>query len=649
MKSVGTRTTLPRGPPLSRRGPSDRGFGAEHLLPPPSASEGTGSSVDRGGSCSMATDRPRLAGADSTTAAASNLERVPSASDRPEGSGPARREAPRAPGAVGVDVCGNPASYRGEKVAEGKAPGKARERSSTRAGGRTPPEILPVSGKLEQNNSAVVRPSAFKPVVPKSFHSMQNLVGHAGGGGGVGGRTAVGAAGSDAPQSLSEQDSPERERTGANGGQGGMSDSGRNSLTSLPTYAGPGSAYGRPTALGPLSNGLSASDSGRSSSGKSSSSYHRLCHLGDTPAAVRPSPSSDDVIQDLEDRLWEKEQEVLHMRRNLDQSEAAIAQVFDEKQRVWEHEMEELRQNYAGRLQQVSRRAQRSQQALQAQVARLQQDKGRLQEEIGALLAQRDKLERMCLDYRKEQADLLPRLEETKWEVCQKAGEISLLKQQLRDSQNEVTQRAGDMVALRSRLKELNAQLRQREEAMLGLKDSYSSKSLLRDRLVVFEAEVLGLKRALGELSYAGERATGGPGGCSGSGGGGSLPLQSDEAKAQRREAGELQQQLERLQGELRLERQQRELQALTFAQERHTWQDEKQRVLKYQARLQLSYVETLQRNQALEERVGQLGAKLVTSAGSPKAPVCFNDVSGILGNLVPHHCTLAAVTKNDH
>ncbi|KAK1801339.1 hypothetical protein P4O66_023010 [Electrophorus voltai] len=688
MKSVGTRTTLPRGPPLSRRGPSDHGFGAERLLPPPSASEGTDSSVDRGGSCSMATDRPRLAGADSTTAAASNLERAPSASDRPEGSGPARREAPRAPGAVGVDVCGNPASYRGEKVAEGKAPGKARERSSTRAGGRTPPEILPVSGKLEQNNSALVRPSAFKPVVPKSFHSMQNLVGHAGGGGGVGGRTTVGAAGSDAPQSLSEQDSPERERTGANGGQGGMSDSGRNSLTNLPTYAGPGSAYGRPTALGPLSastshinrlgmaaapldklerpnyqNGLSASDSGRSSSGKSSSSYHRLCHLGDTPAAVRPSPSSDDVIQDLEDRLWEKEQEVLHMRRNLDQSEAAIAQVFDEKQRVWEHEMEELRQNYAGRLQQVSRRAQRSQQALQAQVARLQQDKGRLQEEIGALLAQRDKLERMCLDYRKEQADLLPRLEETKWEVCQKAGEISLLKQQLRDSQNEVTQRAGDMVALRSRLKELNAQLRQREEAMLGLKDSYSSKSrelercegelkktlaevsVLRDRLVVFEAEVLGLKRALGELSYAGERATGGPGGCSGSGGG-SLPwgglrsphtpegpvpacplgasadpllsLQSDEAKARRREAGELQQQLERLQGELRLERQQRELQALTFAQERHTWQDEKQRVLKYQARLQLSYVETLQRNQALEERVGQLGAKLVTSAGSP-------------------------------
>ena len=41
------------------------------------------------------------------------------------------------------------------------------------------------------------------------------------------------------------------------------------------------------------------------------------------------------------------------MRRNLDQSEAAIVQVFEEKQRVWERQMEELRQNYASRLQQV--------------------------------------------------------------------------------------------------------------------------------------------------------------------------------------------------------------------------------------------------------------------------------------------------------
>ena len=82
------------------------------------------------------------------------------------------------------------------------------------------------------------------------------------------------------------------------------------------------------------------------------------------------------------------------------------------------------------------------------------------------------------------------------WQVCQKAGEISLLKQQLRESQAEVTQRAGEMVALRGQLKELNAQLREREDAMLGLKDSYSSKSRELEKC---EGE---LRRTLSEVRF---------------------------------------------------------------------------------------------------------------------------------------------------
>lgn len=154
--------------------------------------------------------------------------------------------------------------------------------------------------------------------------------------------------------------------------------------------------------------------------------------------------------------------------------------------------------------------------------------------------------------------------------------------------------------------------------------------SVLREKLGVFEAEVLGLKQALGELSEGrgGGAAWGAP----------ALPhgppepapapppetllsLQSDEAKVQRQEADDLRRQLERLQGELRLERQQRERQALTFAQERHTWQGEKERVLQYQTQLQLSYVEMLQKNQALEQRVGQLSSKLSPAPSPPTPP----------------------------
>lgn len=206
-----------------------------------------------------------------------------------------------------------------------------------------PVRVKPFPALLYQDPDTLVRPSAFKPVVPKSFHSMQNLVcplqASAGAGGGPGSSSSGGSGGERGGQAASgthrDQDSPNsrgaNHNGGGRGGQGSLSDSGRNSLTSLPTYAG--SSYGPPPALGPLSastshinrlgtagldkpdkpgyqNGLSASDSGRSSSGKSSSSYQRLSHLSDAPAPLRPSPSSDDVIRDLEDRLWEREQEV---------------------------------------------------------------------------------------------------------------------------------------------------------------------------------------------------------------------------------------------------------------------------------------------------------------------------------------------------
>ena len=66
---------------------------------------------------------------------------------------------------------------------------------------------------------------------------------------------------------------------------------------------------------------------------------------------------------------------------------------------------------------QVARRAQRAQQGLQLQVLRLQQDKKQLQEEAARLMRQREELEDKVAACQKEQADFLPRMEETKWEV----------------------------------------------------------------------------------------------------------------------------------------------------------------------------------------------------------------------------------------
>ncbi|XP_043558136.1 leucine zipper putative tumor suppressor 3-like [Chiloscyllium plagiosum] len=508
-----------------------------------------------------------------------------------------------------------------------------------------PPKILPVSGKLEQNSESLIRPSAFKPVVPKNFHSMQNLCPPQSNG-------II-----DSRKSLNahhiSSSSPSAGRVGLekaghsrtiNHG-GGMSDSGRNSLTSLPTYGtgysqhiGPmsastshinrlGTSYGERGMLG--YNGISTSDSGRSSS-KSVASFNKLNHMQET--LTYHSPSNDDIIQDLEDRLWEKEQEVLQMRRSLDKSEAAIVQVFEEKQKIWEREMEDLKQNYANKLQQVSKKAQRAQQALQLQIFKLQQEKKKLQEDIGQLLQQREDLEKKCMTFKKEQSELLPKLEETKWEVCQKAGEISLMKQQMKDSQADMAQKLNEMVALRTQLKEATSALRAKEEQVLVLKDSVNAKGielevcenelqrktseaqLLREKLGQNEAEICGLKQALASRanqSWDSQEAVEEPRE--------EVACESDEAKMQRQNEDAvkaLKKQIERLQGELRLERQQHEQQVAQFEEERQTWQDEKEKVIKYQKQLQLNYVEMYQKNQALESKLGEISTK----AGSPTA-----------------------------
>lgn len=302
-----------------------------------------------------------------------------------------------------------------------------------------------------QCSEPLVRPSAFKPVVPKNFHSMQNLCPP---------QTSGTPEGRQGPGGLKGGLDKSRTMTPAGGGGGSLSDSGRNSLTSLPTYssnysqhvaplsastshinrigtAGYGSGSGSGTGSSGGGSGyqdLATSDSGRASSKSgSSSSMGRSGHLGSgegggggsLPFAACSPPSPSALIQDLEERLWEKEQEVAALRRSLEQSEVAVAQVLEERQKAWERELAELRQGCSGKLQQVARRAQRAQQGLQLQVLRLQQDKKQLQEEAARLMRQREELEDKVAACQKEQADFLPRMEETKWEV--RVGGLGLL------------------------------------------------------------------------------------------------------------------------------------------------------------------------------------------------------------------------------
>lgn len=191
----------------------------------------------------------------------------------------------------------------------------------------------------------MLRPTAFKPVIPKSRSSMQYL------------SPRHGAAVSEnqnnlnllSPSHTEMSPSCSEKRSSYSGARNGsgqscsMSDSGRNSLASLPPYGNTGYSFGsaeasvghlEPAKSAPATgNGHSNSDSGRSSSSKSTGSGSisgRGQPLSDSGSGGRspgPADGYEGVVRDLEDKLRERELELQQLRENLDENEAAICQV----------------------------------------------------------------------------------------------------------------------------------------------------------------------------------------------------------------------------------------------------------------------------------------------------------------------------------
>ncbi|XP_033466652.1 leucine zipper putative tumor suppressor 2 homolog [Epinephelus lanceolatus] len=517
--------------------------------------------------------------------------------------------------------------------------------------GGPPPKLIPVSGKLEKNmEKTVLRPTAFKPVIPKSRTSMQYLSPRhcANVSESQNNLNLLSPTHIEASPSCSEKSSAHSRARNSGGGSSHscqLTDSGRNSLSSLPPYssAGYSLASGEASAghLEPMKSappvsghGHSNSDSGRSSSSKSTGSGslsgrgQPLSDSGSTGRSPGPVEGYEGVVRDLEDKLREREQELQQLRDNLDENEAAICQVYEEKQKRFELELEELRQSCATRMQVASQKSQRAQQVLQLQVFQLQQEKKKLQEDFAQLLKEREQLEERCTSYEHEKIQLGPRLEESKWEVCQKSGEISLLKQQLKEVQGELAQRVGEIVSLRGQLRETRGELTNTQVLLQEahgttrtrtlelevceneLQRRKSEAELLREKVGRLEGELVHLRDALANqgpgnrqcqvFQEAEEHL---------------LAYESDEAKAQRQSSSEglqnMKVQMDRMRAELAFERQRAEEQTGGFEEERRIWQEEKDKVIRYQKQLQQNYVQMYRRNRELEQLLQELSQEL--------------------------------------
>lgn len=202
---------------------------------------------------------------------------------------------------------------------------------------------------MQNMEKTVLRPTAFKPVIPKTRTSMQYLSPRhcANGSESQNNLNLLSPAHRDVSPSCSEKRSSYSGGRNAGGGSShscSLSDSGRNSLSSLPPYssAGYSLASGEASAghLEPMKSappvgvhGHSNSDSGRSSSSKSTGSGSisgRGQPLSDSGSGGRspgPVEGYEGVVKDLEEKLLERELELQQLRENLDENEAAICQV----------------------------------------------------------------------------------------------------------------------------------------------------------------------------------------------------------------------------------------------------------------------------------------------------------------------------------
>lgn len=491
--------------------------------------------------------------------------------------------------------------------------------SSVDYGTPTPPKLKPGSNQLElATEKSVARPTAFKPVLPRSNTVLHSSPDHG-----------------NAAQQLPSQDKAKDLESKPTLCSGGLSDSGRNSMSSLPTHSTASSYQLDPliTPVGPISRfggsahnitqcailqdsnmmslkALSFSDGGTKILNPGKSSTHP--HMTENSVCVRsPISTEESAIQELEQKLMEREGELQELQCSFEEKEITSCQNYEEKQRRCREEMEGLKQKCNSKLKQASQKNQRAQQLLQLQVFQLHQEKKQLREELSNLMKEQDLLENKLRTYEKEKTTFAPALEETQWEVCQKSGEISLLKQQLKESQTELNSKTNEVLNLKAQLKDIRAKMELLEMKIQDLEDSLHAKAmelevcenelqrkkneseLLREKVNLLEQEIAELRT---ELTILREEMK-----C------GVASMGLEESMVE--DAQALWREIEKLKKELQEEQDSNKQMTVNFQQERQTWKEEKEKVIQYQKQLQQSYLHMYKRNQNLEKMLQQLAA----------------------------------------
>ncbi|KAL0269509.1 UNVERIFIED_CONTAM: hypothetical protein PYX00_007213 [Menopon gallinae] len=335
---------------------------------------------------------------------------------------------------------------------------------------------------------------------------------------------------------------------------------------------------------------------------------------------LTPSPS-DSGVAELEAALRERDSELVYLRQTMEHNEQAIIRVYQEKERAWERDKRRLKAVNENRLRASAQKILKLEQMLMMQTYQLQQEKKRLRDEA-------DRYARETADLRQEVDLLRGRLEETEWGLCQKTGEMSLLKAQLKDSQGEQTSKCHELIQLRNQIRDLKIDLdkkecevnllmregEKRDEELDSLKcetqrlkeklekkqkereEKVAEMEELQEELATLRREIVDVCQVLKEEQD--DKAK--------------LTEEVEKLKKEMESGGEEEDpkkaEIEKLKNQLLTERN-------DFEQERITWAQEKEKVLRYQRQLQLNYVQMFRRTRTLETEVESLTMELELEA----------------------------------
>ncbi|XP_078521535.1 leucine zipper putative tumor suppressor 1 [Lissotriton helveticus] len=477
-----------------------------------------------------------------------------------------------------------------------------------------PPDEGPMANRIERGSEKnVLRPTGFNPALRRNSATIL---------------LSTSENGSQVLHQVHHSERPRVADPRPTAYSGGLSDSGRNSMSSLPTHSTTSSYQLDPllTPMGYINRfGGSAHNITQStviqdsnmislkamslSDGGNANKINIPPKGGQVPEKIcmrSPISTDESSIQELEQRLLEKEGDLHELKCSFEEKEVASCHGYEEKHRRSKEDLDGLKHKSSSKLRQASIKAQRANQLMHLQVFQLQQDKRQLREDMENLLKERDMLETKLRSYEKEKTNFVPALEETQWEVCQKSGEISLLKQQLKESQSDLSLKTSETLSLKAQLKDARGKLEVQEQKAREMEDALRTKEvelevcenelqrkkneaeLLREKVGHLEEEMMDLRAEMGRplRERAHEDWLG--------------PSAEERLRS-------LQKEVDELKNELEEERQNNEQMTNVFQHERQIWKEEKEKVIRYQKQLQQNYLHMYKRNQALERSVQQL------------------------------------------